>query len=471
MTHCDIPRFVLAIVTAAFAGCGGGASGAGADNSATRPTVPARSALVPTVTGSPLGALDAVRLYQAMGLLADGPPIPFVGSVAFLGSGNADSTLLLVTLSIPNRSLTFTREGERYQATYATAVEVRRAGEMLAHAEGSEQVRVVGFKETARTDESVIFQQLLSVPPGIGDLVVTVRDETNGKSSSSSRVIVVPRLAARTLSSPVPFYEVTMRSAVESLPRLLASPRSTIVFGRDSVVPLYVEAYGDGERVQVQAVALGDGNTRLWSDTSTLTRRGRLVAGVVRVPSTYLGIGVSRVVVRRLDSGDSTSTPVFISFGDDLPVATYEQMISYLRYFASPGRLARLRDAAVDQRATAWSSFVQEINGSGSTGDVLRPYFARIEVANARFRDEGIPGWQTDRGMVHITLGDPDQMREPTPMDMTNRGRVLVWEYLSRRLTLVFVDQSGSGRWRLTTGSMTDFQQVARTIQEQGGRR
>ncbi len=471
MMHRFVPRLLLALVIAASAGCGGGASGAGADNSASRPTVPARGPIAPTVGGSPLGAVDAVRLYQTMGLLADGSPVPFVGSVAFLGSASADSTLLVVTLSIPNHSLTFTREGERYQATYATAVEVRRAGEMLAHAEGTEQVRVVSFKETARMDESVIFQQLLSVPPGAGDLVVTVRDETNGKSSSSSRPVLVPRLSARTLSSPVPFYEATLRPAVESLPRLLASPRSTIVFGRDSVVPLYVEAYGEGDRVTVQTEAVGDGNTRLWIDTSTLTRRGRLVSGIVRVPATYLGIGVSRVIVRRLDSGDSASTPVFISFGDDLPVATYEQMISYLRYFASPGRLARLRDAPVDQRAAAWSSFVQETNGSGSTSDVLRPYFARIEMANAKFRDEGTPGWQTDRGMVYVTLGDPDQMREPTPMDMTNRGRVLVWEYLTRRLSLVFVDQSGSGRWRLTTGSMTDFQQAQRSIQEQGGRR
>ena len=463
-----VPCIVFVLSTAIVAGCGGGASGA--ENGATRPAAPARAA-APTLSGSPLGALDAVRLYQTMGLLADGPPVPFVGSVAFLGGASADSTLVLVTLSIPNRSLTFTREGERYQATYATAVEVRRSGEVLARAEGTEQVRVVGFKETARTDESVIFQQLLSVPPGSGDLLVTVRDETSGKASSSSRPVTVPRLGGRTLSSPVPFYEATMRNAVDSLPRLLVSPRSTIVFGRDSIVPLYVEAYGEGDRVKVQTEAMGDGSTKLWSDTSTLVRRGRLVSGVVRVPATYLGIGVSRIVVRRLDSGDTTSTPVFISFGDELPVATYEQMISYLRYFTSPGRLARLRDAPVDQRASAWASFVQELYGAGSTGEVLRPYFARIEVANAKYRDEGIPGWQTDRGMVYVTLGDPDQMREPTPMDMTNRGRVLVWEYLTRRLTLVFVDQSGSGRWRLTTGSLSDFQQVARTIQEQGGRR
>lgn len=464
---------LLAALAAPLSGCGGGSSGAGADNGATRPAVPARGApVVPTVGGGALGAIDAVRLYQAMGLLADGPPVAFVGSVAFLGAGSADSTLMLITLSIANRALTFAREGDRYTATYATAVEVRRTGEVLVRSEGSEQVRVAAFKETARSDESIIFQQLVTVPPGASEVTVTVRDETTGKASSASRPLLVPRLAGRTLSSPVPFYEVALRTAVDSMPRLIASPRSTLVFGRDSVVPLYIEAYGEGASVRVQAEALGESNTRLWSDTSTLTRRGRLVAGVVRVPTAVLGIGVARVRVRRLDSGDSSSTPVFISFGEDLPVATYEQMVSYLRYFASPGRIQRLQDAPADQRAATWADFVREVGlGGGPASEVLRSYFGRIELANGRFRDEGIPGWLTDRGMVYVTLGEPDQLREPTPMDMNNRGRVQVWEYLGRRLQLIFVDQSGAGRWRLSPASATDFQQVARTIQEQNGRR
>ena len=205
-------------------------------------------------------------------------------------------------------------------------------------------------------------------------------------------------------------------------------------------------------------------------DTLTLVRRGRLMSGVVRVPSSPLGIGVARVSVRRSDTGDTASTPVFISFGEDLPVATYEQMVSYLRYFASPGRLRRLESAAPDQRALVWGEFAKEMStGTGPSG-LLQAYFLRIESANLRFRDEGTPGWLTDRGMVYITLGEPDQLREPTAMDMNQRGRVQIWDYNAKRLQLVFVDQTGFGRWRLTPASMADFQSVARSVQEQGSR-
>lgn len=429
---------------------------------------PASAAARRVTTGGTVMPVDAVRLYQSMGLLADGAPVPFVGSVAFLAGKSTDSTFALVTLSIPNRSLTFGREGDQYQASYQVSVEIRRNGEMLARAGGTEQVRVPIFKETARTDESIIFQQLVSLSPGAGDITVTVRDEPTTKSSSASRSLMIPRLDATRLSTPVAFYEVTPRTSTDSLPRIMSSPRSTIVFGRDSVVPLYVEAYGSGDRVMVGATAVGDGNSKLWSDTITLHRHGRLISGVVRVPSSRLGIGVANVALQRLDTGDSVSTPVFISLGEDLPVATYEQMVSYLRYFASPGRLAALEHAAPEQRAAAWAAFVREITPtSGGSSEELRAYFQRIEIANARFRDEGIAGWLGERGMVFITLGEPDQIREPNAMEVNQRGKVQIWDYTNRRLQLAFVDQSGFGRWRLTPSSMNDFQSVARSIQDQ----
>ena len=463
------------LMLAAVLGCGGsgGQRPSSGDGGAARPAPVARpvpASAAGTMAPGSLLPIDAVRLYQSMGLLADGPPVAFVGSVAFLAGRSPDSTLALITLSIPNRSLTFSREGDRYQATYQASVEVRRAGELLARAEGTEQVRVAVFKETARSDESVIFQQVVAVSPGQGDLTVAVRDETSGKASSSSRPIVIPRLDARGMSSPVPFYEVTLRTSTDSLPRLVASPRATIVFGRDSVVPLYVEAYGAGDRVTVLADAKGDGGVRLWADSVVLVRRGRLMSGVVRVPTAPLGIGVAQVTVRRSDTRDSTATPVFISFGEDLPVATYEQMVSYLRYFASPGRLRLLESAPPEQRTHVWSDFVREMNSGTGPAGILQAYFLRIEAANVRFRDEGTPGWLTDRGMVYITLGEPDQLREPTAMDMNQRGRVQLWDYSTKRMQLVFVDQTGFGRWKLTPASMSEFQSVARSVQEQGRR-
>jgi GWxTD domain-containing protein len=156
-----------------------------------------------------------------------------------------------------------------------------------------------------------------------------------------------------------------------------------------------------------------------------------------------------------------------VSFGDDLPVTTFDQMVSYLRYFAAPERLKALRDTAPELRAAAWSAFLRETDPvlGTATHEALRDYFARVHTALQRFHDDsGLPGWLTDRGMVFVTLGDPDQVFDQGATDINQRGRTQVWEYAQYHLQLVFIDQTGFGRWRLTTSSDADFRTVARRV-------
>lgn len=465
------PSVALAALAAILlAGCGSG-------RAATPPGAGGAPAPAALPTGVPQGAdvngFDVVPLYRQMGLLADGMPMPFVGSITYLGGRTGDSTYALVTISLANRALKFDREGDRYNASYSVTLEARRGEVQLARVTATEGVKVLQYKEISRSDESVIFEQLLALPPGAADLSVTVRDEGSGRVGSTTKTLDVPRLTgAARLGTPAPFYQAALRPSLDSLPRLVPAPRSTVVFGRDSVVPVYLEAYGAGERVTLRARVETDGAT-LYADSLPLLRRAPgLFNGVFTVPVRRLGIGVSKIAFTRTDNPQDTVTvPVFVSFGDDLPVASFEQMLNYLRYFATPGRLRALRDVAPEQRAEAWARFVQESDPSPNTPEHegLRTYFQRLQIANLRFREEGGAGWLTDRGAVYVTLGDPEQVRESNPIDVGQRGRVLVWDYPSRRLSLVFVDQNGFGRWRLTLQSQSDFQAIARAQQERNG--
>jgi len=155
---------------------------------------------------------------------------------------------------------------------------------------------------------------------------------------------------------------------------------------------------------------------------------------------------------------------VFVTFGEDLPVATFSDMVSYLRYFGSPSRLQGLRDAPPDARAAAWASFLRDTDPDPATpvNEALRDYFGRIAQANVRFREEGGVGWLTDRGRVFVALGTPDQFYEPNTTDLNQRGRAQIWDYRRHRLQVVFIDQTGFGRWRMTVGSEAEFEALMR---------
>jgi GWxTD domain-containing protein len=406
-----------------------------------------------------------VRLYRQMGLLAEDGDTPFVGSVAFLGNKSADSTLFLLTVSVPSRALTFVRENDRYRASYSATLSLTRGDEAARRIESHQVVRVAAFKETTRSDESVLYQQVVMARPGSYSLSFSLRDDAGGKGSSIEATVNVPRVTTGSLSSPIPVYEVTPRRSLDSLPRIVPTPRATVTFGQDSTLLVYVEGYGDGSVLPLRTAVFGENtSTPVWSDTTSLPRNGDIFSGIVRVPVTRLGVGALTLAITHSGRPDTTKTPVFVTFGEDLPVATFTEMINYLRYFGSPARLQSLRDAPPDARANAWATFLRETDRDQATpvNEALRDYFARIAQANARFREEGDIGWLTDRGRVLVALGAPDQFYEPNTADLNQRGRAQIWEYRRHRLQVVFVDQTGFGRWRMTAGSEAEFEALMR---------
>jgi len=198
-----------------------------------------------------------------------------------------------------------------------------------------------------------------------------------------------------------------------------------------------------------------------------LSSVGDIASGTVRVPVSAIGIGALWIVARSSLSADSAQAPLFVSFGDDLPVASFEEMLSYLRYYTTSERIQEMRNAPPGERANAWASFLASTDPSPSTPqhEGLQAYFARIRVANERFRQEGGAGWLTHRGMVYVTLGDPDQVLEPSGLDYGQRGQAQIWDYRRHQLRLVFVDRTGFGRWELNPSSEVEFQSVLRREQ------
>jgi GWxTD domain-containing protein len=415
---------------------------------------------VPTTTRSTQGiSFDATPLFRQMGMIARGAPFPIVGRAAYAAAGSPDSTHVIVALTFANASLTFAREADnRFRANYSVAVSLLRDAGVVASAESSEELLVASYRETTRTDESVIHQEILDVAPGRYTLQVSVRDDASQRSVQEQIAIVVPSFGEGTLSSPMPIAEVTPRTTRDVLPLLLLNPAATAVVGRDSVLPVYLEGYGDTASA-VRMLIRGERGRVMWNDTVRVMPRGALRSGVVEVPVARLGIGVGQLTFVRDGGSDSSSTYVFVGFGGDLPVATYDDMLNYLRWFAQPARIQRLRDAAEEDRPAAWSAFVRETDDQPETAihETLREYFGRLVRANGRFREEATPGWMSDRGRVFITLGEPDQLLEPTLNDFS-RGRQQLWDYRSLNLQLVFYDQTGTGRWRLTQSSEVRFE-------------
>jgi GWxTD domain-containing protein len=447
-------RRAAAVLSAVFllgAGCGPLPRGDGADAPRSGNTVPR--------------LFDASSAYRSMGFLVGGGSLPFVASVRYLRGPAPDSTLALVALSLANQALTFQRSGTEFRAAYRVEATFR-ADSGLAPVQQigrDEQVRVRAFQETLRGDESVIFQQFVTLSPGVYQVQVTVRDRNGPAFSRSERADTVPRFTGRGITRPIPVYEAQGRTEASAFPALLANPRATVPYGGDTV-RFYVEAYGGGAPAPARLVAriLYTGDRELWRDTVAFTGDARLRAATVVIAPGRLPVGNAQVETIAADGGDTTRAPFLVSFSNQWVITNFDELLSMLRYFDAQTWVDSLRKAPAEKRSDIWQAFWKATDPVPITpeNEALDNYFRRVQLANLRFQNEGIQGWLTDRGQVFITLGDPDEVLDlSSGMDRSGQ-RVIRWTYTPFRLVLYFTDHGGFNRFRLTPASRAEYQRV-----------
>jgi GWxTD domain-containing protein len=404
-----------------------------------------------------------------MGLFVTGAPLPTVATVRYLAGATPDSTLAVFALSLANHSLSFRRETNEFVAEYHVEVAFRADTGAPVQLASDQRVRVRGFQETLRADESVLFQGYVMLRPGVYSVSVLIRDRNSPATAHRARIDTVPRLAAPALATPVAFYQGSGRATTADRPQLLVNPRATLPYGADTL-RFYVEGYGLPSGTRLAAQAVDQNGNILWQDTMPVQDSGSVARAVVRIAGSQLAVGEQALRVGMVGSREQVRTPFLVSFSGQWVITDFAEMVNLLRYFDRQDLIAKLRSAPPDRRAQVWREFWTATDPSPATAEneALDEYLRRVQIANLRFREPGDPGWLTDRGEVFITLGEPDEVRDYSSVGAVRSGpQSIRWTYTSLRVILLFQDPTGFGRYELSPGSRADYLQALARVRQQ----
>jgi GWxTD domain-containing protein len=133
---------------------------------------------------------------------------------------------------------------------------------------------------------------------------------------------------------------------------------------------------------------------------------------------------------------DSTSTEGFaFRVEEDYPrLAKIESLADPLIYVCTKQEFDRIKQAKGDKKA--FDRVILSITGDTERArNFMRSYFRRVELANEFFTSYK-EGWKTDRGMIYIIFGLPDQVYRFTDRE--------VWTYKNNayKVTFDFVKSS-----------------------------
>lgn len=303
---------VLALVLSAA--CGGSPGmGMGAGGPANPHTM-APAPAVPQLDSVPFRARS---VYRRMGLLVDSTRMPFVASLRFLASRAPDSTIVIFGLSFANRVLNFRRDAAEFVAAYHIELVLRRDSTFTRTISRDATVRVATAPETMRRDESVIFQQLLTMPPGTYNVMAVVRDLNSPAYARVDIVDTVPLFAATSLSAPLPLYDGAGRKGIDSLPKVVVNPRGMQKYGTDTL-HFYVEGYGLPAGTRLAARVLDADSVLLWADTVSLSAgagTGVVLAAETAAGAEGKGMKQGRAARPGAESGAAAAAGVRAMFG------------------------------------------------------------------------------------------------------------------------------------------------------------
>lgn len=409
--------------------------------------------------------LEALR---EVGMLAGPAEFPAVIGTGVL-AGPADSAFVLIGLSLPNSALRFERDVTAFRAEYVVSLLFTRDGEEVRRVRRQETVLVPGYAETARTDESIIFQEAVLLAPGRYELAVEA-----GRSSSMPILQVLDTVevpsfstAAAAIGGPLLLHEGAGRDSRDVPPAVILNPRHTVSYGGERPI-LYVERYGGGEAETLIVRVIDERDL----DVRRFELRVAADSGAVRAAQLELSVEdlpLGRLEIEVVDAAGNASprVPMIVSVSDRWLLANFDDVLHFLRYIAAPHELDALREGDARERRDSWEEFWARRDPVPATpvNEFRTEFFERIRYATEHFAEPGMSGWRTHRGEAYVVLGPPDHVQDR----FLGRGEVarangIEWIYEALpggRLSLLFIDGTGLGRYAFSPASEAAFRSVA----------
>lgn len=133
-------------------------------------------------------------------------------------------------------------------------------------------------------------------------------------------------------------------------------------------------------------------------------------------PDMFLSFSYEGLYFFRFDTNQPGGLTI-VNFGKDFPkIKNPEEMIEPLAYITNTADYKKLL-ASENKKLTVDNFWLESSGSTGRAREMIRIYYNRVYFTNYYFSNT-VPGWKTDRGMIYIVYGPPNNMQK-TPNSET----------------------------------------------------
>ncbi|GAB4288469.1 MAG: hypothetical protein Kow0098_05780 [Ignavibacteriaceae bacterium] len=361
-----------------------------------------------------------------------------------------------VFIKAPYDKFQFIKSGDGFAARYSVTISVydKFKSKIITEKIWNEEIKTESFNQTISPDNfNLSFKSFYLLP---GDYVfrASLEDKEANREFTSENIFKV-----RDLSSGIKISDLMLianRTVVEGNNRIIPNVTRNVA-ALENGIPFFFELYADKQEDIILEYRITNSEKNIIYSTNEIKN---LDSGNTRIFYTIkdveLGLGsyILSVIVRNLNSELITQTnKAFFSQWIGVPssVRDLDLAIEQMVYIASEKELNYIEEAESNEERKKrfldfWKS--KDPNPNNPENEVFEEYFRRVEYANANFSHYD-DGWRSDRGMVYILLGAPNNI-DRHPFDYDSKPYE-IWQYYDLNREFVFVDETGFGDYKLIT--------------------
>jgi GWxTD domain-containing protein len=407
--------------------------------------------LVPSIVGWAQVEMTDRRPARPSSIFMD------VLSYASADSGRSKVELYL---QVPYEEITFVRKGDEFVGAFDISASISTAdGEPVWNRLQTVEVKTKDFSQTTSNRLSSLRQLSFEMEPGPFDLRVEVRDQESRKTTTLRRKILVSDFHQGRLALSDVMLVNRLTSTGDR--RNITPNISGFVGDQSEGFFIFYEMYSHEVPTPVRLVATIQNSNRdsvggleQIETPSGSTHQVFMKFGDLQLPigPYIIRVGAYPVDAPATDANRLAATSrTFTMRWSDLPfsIVDLDLAIEQMRYVARQTDIDQIRagETAEDRRLRFlefWNK--RDPDPQTTRNELMEEYYHRIEYANRNFTHY-LEGWRTDRGMVYIRFGAPENI-ERHPFE-TNSRPYEVWHYYNLNYEFVFVDETGFGDYRL----------------------
>jgi GWxTD domain-containing protein len=377
-------------------------------------------------------------------------------------SVEANKTRLDVFIQVPYPEIQFVKITSGFESKYNLTVSVydEEKENLLLEKSWSEKISVKEFDQTTSKTNYNLSLKSFNLEPGKYLLRTVLEDVDSRKEYSVENVISIRELELEFAMSDVML--IAKQTVVEGTNKILPNVSRNVAVKKDGL-PFFFEIYSNQPReIKIEYTIIDNDKEIIYREdvNRKIDSAKTQIFHTIKDVDVGLGNYLLTAVVKDDNNDLLISTAKnFVSRWMGVPssIRDLDKAIAQMVYIASSSELDEIEEAETkEQKIQKYLDYWKKKDPDPNSEDnpVFDEYYRRVAFANENF-SHYIEGWRTDRGMVFIILGAPNNVdRHPFEYDSKPYE---VWEYYELNKSFVFLDETGFGDYRLITPLYGDF--------------